>query len=414
MILRRLITPSARRRPVWARRRRDMATPERRRRPVSARCAAVAALAVLAALPESAGAADPGRWREVGHSRLPILYYQGVTSDPQRRLWFDGVFRGLYRTDDQLREQARQDLEIPLAVTATEGYNHIGDITWDAGEGGRVLLPLECYTPGAPNGGNTCGRGAIGVADPTTLAWRYRVNLDPAEIPKAMWAEVSPDGQLLWTSSGQDLLAYRTADVRPAAAAGPPLRAVRRLPGAVPPTGVTGAAFYRGRLFLAGQDGALFEIWSVNLANGSRRLEVERHLAGESEGLDVIRAFGGVLHWMVTPFDPSGRPPTYGPNGTAFIHLAPVTGPALRLSARPRTLVAGRRTRVRFVVRARRAGRLRPVAGATVRADGRRGRTNRRGVVLLTVRFERAGRHRARASKRNARPGAVTLRVRAG
>ena len=32
-----------------------------------------------------------------------------------------------------------------------------------------MLLPLECYTPGAPKGGNTCGTGSFGVADPGTL-----------------------------------------------------------------------------------------------------------------------------------------------------------------------------------------------------------------------------------------------------
>ena len=43
---------------------------------------------------------------------------------------------------------------------------------------------------------------SIGVADPDTLAWRYYVKLDKSFIDKAMWAEVSPNGQLLWTSSG--------------------------------------------------------------------------------------------------------------------------------------------------------------------------------------------------------------------
>ena len=79
---------------------------------------------------------------------------------------------------------------------ATEGYNHVGDI---GHQGGRVLLPLECYTPGGPNGGNTCGTGSIGVADPATLAFQYYVKLDSAEIAKAMWVEASPDGKLLWT-----------------------------------------------------------------------------------------------------------------------------------------------------------------------------------------------------------------------
>ena len=176
-------------------------------------------------------------------SRIPLEYFQGMASDPRRSLWFDGLFNGLYRTDANLRERRRNDVVIPPGVTAREGYNHVGDISWDAREGGRILLPLECFYPGRPGGANSCGTGSIGVADPRTLGWRYYVKLDPAEIPKAMWAEVSPDGRLVWTSSGDDLLAYRARDVTRA-------RAHRRradpggapLAGAAPTSGITGAA----------------------------------------------------------------------------------------------------------------------------------------------------------------------------
>ena len=47
-------------------------------------------------------------------------------------------------------------------------------------DGGRILLPLECYYPGTPGGANTCQTGSIGVADPDTLQWQYYVKLDPA------------------------------------------------------------------------------------------------------------------------------------------------------------------------------------------------------------------------------------------
>ena len=163
--------------------------------------------------PAPAGAADPARWTLTGTTSLPIVYWQGVTVDPQRNLYFDGVFLGLYRTDPALGETARNDAAIPPDVRTNERYNHIGDLSWDAREGGRLLLPLECYYPGQPNGGNTCGTASIGVADPQTLQWRYYVKLDTAEIAKAMWSEVSPGGSLIWTSSGYDLLAYRTDDV---------------------------------------------------------------------------------------------------------------------------------------------------------------------------------------------------------
>jgi hypothetical protein len=276
-------------------------------------------LCLVAAAPVQA--ADPGRWVETGFSPVPITYYQGVTSDPAGALYFDGFTVGLYRTNPGLAQQAGVGNVIPAAVAQREGYNHVGDITWDAAEGGRVLLPLECFVVGV---GNFCRTGSIGVADPQTLQWRYYVKLDPADILKAMWAEVSPDGQLLWTSAGNDLLAYRVADVNPANAApqGPLLHPVRRLVGAVPPSGVTGATFYEGRLFLAGQDGGPFQVWSIDVNTGARRLEIERHISGESEGLDVFDGLGGVLHWQIGPFTfPLPGPPTY--RTVALVHFVP-------------------------------------------------------------------------------------------
>jgi len=275
----------------------------------------------LVALPAAAQAADPGRWTQTGSSTMPLYYYQGVTSDPAGHFYFDGVDVGLYRTDSQLNEQARNDDVIPPAVTAAEGYNHIGDITWDGAEGGRILLPLECYYPPA---GNTCRTGSFGVADPATLRWRYYVKLDPRYIAKAMWAEVSPDGTLIWTSDGNDLLAYRTSQVKPAhaAPAGPLLKPAVTLRNAVPPTGITGATFHNGRLLVAGQDGDLFQVWSIDLATGSRQLEIERTIVGESEGLDVADALGGLLHWQIQPYNEQGLP-TYPPLNGTLLHFAP-------------------------------------------------------------------------------------------
>jgi hypothetical protein len=277
--------------------------------------------AALALLAPAAQAADPGLWVETGRSTLPLYDYQGVTHDPAGSFYFDGVDFGLYRTDSSLNETARNDLAIPPQVTAAEGYNHIGDLTWNGGEGGRLLLPMECYYPPA---GNTCNTGSFGVADPATLAFRYHVKLDPADIAKAMWAETSPDGTLVWTSSGNDLLAYSSADISPAnaAPAGPLLRPVRRLAGAVPPSGVTGAAFYNGRLFLAGAQGDTFQIWSVDTDTGARQLEIERQVVGESEGLDTVNALAGELHWQIQPYNTQG-PPTYGVANGTLLHFRP-------------------------------------------------------------------------------------------
>lgn len=286
------------------------------------RTMAVAVLAAALALaPASAAdAADPGRWTQASTTTMPLYYYQGVTADPARDLFFDGPDVGLYRTDAQLNETARNDDVIPPDVHVREGYDHIGDISWDAAEHGRILLPLECYYPPA---GNTCQTGSIGVADPRTLKWRYYVKLDPRYIAKAMWAEVSPDGKLVWTSSGSDLLAYRDADVKAPTPGSKPLVPVRRLSGAVPPSGITGAAFYGGRLFVAGQDGNTFQVWSIDLADGSRQLEIERTITGESEGLAVFDALGGTLHWQVQPYNEQGQP-TYGIQGT-LLNFVPAT-----------------------------------------------------------------------------------------
>ena len=308
---------------------------ERGRGPRGSRLAAslVAACALLAILASSAAAADPGRWAETGRSTIPINYYQGVTSDPQTNLFFDGVYSGLYRTDSQLRETARNDDVIPPAVRLAEKYNHIGDITWDAGEGGRILLPLECYYPGTPGGGNTCGTGSIGVADPTTLQWRYYVKLDPQDIKKVMFAEVSPDGSLLWTSSGNKLLAYDMADITAANAVGAVgakmPRPVRTYPNAVPPSGITGATFYRdGRFYVAGQSAGPFQVFSIDLTNETtalnERLEIERQIVGESEGLDVFRSLGGVLHWQIQPYNSENQVPTYDPKSGTLLNFVPV------------------------------------------------------------------------------------------
>ena len=349
----------------------------------------------------AAGAVTDGRWRETGRSPIPLEYFQGMASDPDRRLWFDGVFAGLYRTDARLRERARNDMAIPPEVTAATGYNHIGDPTWDDREGGRLLLPLECYSPNAPGGSNTCHRGAIAVADPGSLRWRYRVELDPAEIDKAMWVETSPDGRLAWTSSGSDLLAYRTADISLAHAAptAAPLRATRRLAGAVPPGGITGAAFYGDRLFVASRAAAGFEVRSIDLRTGAQRLEIQRPAELEPEGLDVVDALGGVLHWIVRPL--SGQ-------GNVLLHFAP-TRPlgTLRLTVRPARLVAGRRTTLRF----RAVHGSRPVAGAVVRLAGRWVRTRADGTARMSARLTGAGRRRVTASRADLKPGRAVLRV---
>jgi hypothetical protein len=296
-------------------------------------CLALLALALSA---PAARAADPGRWIQTAVHQTKSEYYQGITADPAAgQLFFDGFQIGGYRTSLTLVEQARNETLLPPSVQATDGFNHIGDLSFDAA-GDRLILPLECYHPDNPAGANTCGRGAFGLAT-RDLVWQGRVLLDPVDIPKAMWAEVSPDGSLIWTSSGSDLLAYRTADVQ-LTAADTPIRPVRRLGGAVPPSGITGATFVGDRLLAAGQDAGPFQVWSIDLATGARRLEIERRWAGESEGLATVDALGGQLQWQIQSLDPQGRTPTFGTgHGTIVSFVSARNAPiALRVGARVR------------------------------------------------------------------------------
>ena len=261
--------------------------------------------ALVAAAP--AHAADPGRWRLVRADAVPLRYFQGIAHSNAGSWFFDGVFQGVYRTDRHVRQKAATASVLTPDLLA-QGFNHIGDLTWDAREGGRLLLPMECFTPGAPNGGNTCGRGAIGVADPSSLRMRYAVALDPADIPKAMWAEVAPGGDLMWTSSGRDLLAYRTADLY----AGAPIpHPAARLPGRLRPAASPAPCSTTGASCSPGQDTGVMQVWSVDVATGARRLELELPgVRAESEGLDILKARGGVLHWLLSPFPPGGGTPT--------------------------------------------------------------------------------------------------------
>jgi hypothetical protein len=364
-------------------------------------CAIALAGALIIGAPAAAEAATTDRWLLTGASSVPINYWQGLTADPlARRVFFTGPSEGLWRTTPRLRQTAGRAAVIPAGVKTAEGYNHIGDPSWDNAEGGRILLPLECYTPLRPDT-NPCDTGAFGVADPATLAWRYYVKLDPAEIPKAMWAEATPDGSQIWTSSGNDLLAYSAADVSPAHAApgAAPIHSVARLPGAVPPTGVTGAVFRGGRLLLAGAQGTTFQIWSVDPATGARQLELQRRVCGESEGLHVMRTLGGELHWLVAPFVQGCPRATFGPE-SALLHFSRQSGThALRVFARtpPGRAAAGRRVRVGVVVKGLRGRR--GVPGVRVSFAGYSARTNRRGRAVITGRFFGPGRYKVFARR---------------
>ena len=385
------------------------------------------AAALLFAGAAPARAASPGRWTETGRSTVPVNYYQGIASDSERRLFFDGVFAGLYRTDRSLRERAANDNVFPSSVSSSEHYDHIGDIAWDAREGGRVLLPTECYYPGTSGPGedpaNTCKTGSIAVADPDTLEWRYYVKLAPAEVPKAMWVAVAPKGKLIWTQSRNDLLAYSMDDISlaHAAPANPPIRAVRRLPNAVPPHGITGAAFFGGRLYVAANQGEAgkIRVWSIDTRTGGRRLEIEKKVAdGESEGLDVFEGLGGALHWLIQR-NVGGLPPYLYANGL-LIHFVPrgeepqgdrARLARIRLSVSPDRVERGKPVELVFTATARVAGKLVPIDKATVSIDGLSAVTDVKGQARIAFSSNRVGEHEATATRLNLRRGSATVRV---
>jgi hypothetical protein len=311
-------------------------------------------------------------------------------------------------------------------VSTRERYNHTGDIDWDAREGGRVLLPTECYYPGTQGPGddpaNTCKTGSVAVADPKTLKWRYYVKLDPAEIPKAMWLVVAPEGRLLWTQSGNDLLAYRLDDVSlaHAAPANPPIRAVRRLPDVVPPHGITGAAFLDGLLYVAANQGrqGKVRVWSIDVRTGARRVEIARKVAnGESEGLAAFGGLGGELHWLIQRS--VGVPQYFYGNGL-LLHFVPhgeepqgdrARLARIRLSVSPREVPRGKPVELVFTATARIAGELVPVDKATVTIGNRSAVTDGNGQARIAFSSTGVGEHVATAERQNVRRGSATVRV---
>jgi hypothetical protein len=132
----------------------------------------------------------------------------------------------------------------------------------------------------------------------------------------------------------------------------------------------------------------------------------------DSEGASIIDPDGGSNVFET---------PVTGPLSLERLNfaLAPATGeppaetalPAIRLRVAPRSVRAGRRARLRFRVTTKDGGRQRAVRRALVRVGGRRARTNRRGQAGLTVRFRRAGRLRAVASRKGLFSGYAAVRV---
>jgi len=377
---------------------------------------ATALVLVAAASATAATTVTGGRWAITAERQVPLRYFQGLTHNEANDLLFVGIFKGGYRTDGTLRELVSNESLIPAAVEQGVGFNHIGDPTFDRVDGGRLLVPLECYDPAASAGaGNTCGMGGIGVVDPKTLLWKHWVRLDPADIPKAMWAEVSPDGKRLWTSAGNDLLAYSTGDLGVAHAAtdatSAPIKPVARLVGAVPRSGITGAVFVDGRLFLAGEADKVLQIASVDLKTGKSRVELTLpDVHAEPEGLDLLDNGGGYLHFLLSPFGDNGDP-TYGQGHSELVSFLPESAMKLTVASLPRKVRVGKTTTVGISVVQQYGEGGHAVRGATVKVGGRTAKTNAKGVARIKVTPKKAGKLKVTVAKPGLRAGSATVTV---
>jgi hypothetical protein len=279
----------------------------------------------------SAGKAQAA-WQQGPTTTASPAYNQGITFDQsQGSFYLSGIDSptnsALYRTN---RDLTPTGSNLALLPQSKEGYNHVGDLSFDSTRR-HLLLPMECYDQAS--GGNTCGVGAFGVADPATLGFRYYVNLDSTQIQKAMWDEITPDGKWILTSSGTHLLAYAAAKVNQTTADMQRAGAIGGITGkdlgaVLPTSGVTGGAFYTDastgtrRLLVSLNQTTYFQVVSYPLGTapdgtptvtGSPRPEISVAASSQSaepEGLSVTGKvsgsypLGGLLHWQMLPSIP--------------------------------------------------------------------------------------------------------------
>ena len=130
--------------------------------------------------------------------------------------------------------------------------------------------------------------------------------------------------------------------------------------------------------------------------------------------IQVMR--GSAIDGLTNPITLGPRPVPEGPgpgppSGPDAGPRRPAGPTAIRLSASPRRVRAGRKVRFRFKVLSRGGGPAARVAGATVRFGGKKARTGTDGVARITVRHYRPGRKRASASKAGLGKSVAKLRV---
>jgi hypothetical protein len=362
---------------------------------------ALIALAAALMLPASAFADDPGLWIKTSQLTKPAWYRQGLASNPLTGdVFFSGSFAGitLTRNEVEIKQNAQA---IPKDVADREQYNHIGDIAFDSGEGGRVLLPMESYAPLA-NDTNPSKTASIGVMDARTLLFKYYVKLDPSEIDKAQWVATDPEHGLIWTIGDVSLLAYNIADINPANAApnAAPIHSVRVLPNAVP-NGAGGAVVIGNRIFLSQLVNGVNRVISMDTTTGASQVEIEIPGTLEEEGLDVGPYLDGLLHWELVP--------GAGLSNTQVLNFVP-KGARLSLKLNHARVKSGKKVKLTATVSVVTNGYTIPLRQVEVRIAGKRVKTDAGGHATLTIKLTR-GRYRAQAFYEGLRTASRTVRA---
>jgi len=364
------------------------------------RALAIAVCAAVAA-PPAAQAADPGIWIKTSQLTKPATYRQGLASNPATGdVFFSGSFSGITRTHNEV-ELKTNTAAIPKDVADREQYNHIGDIAFDSGEGGRLLLPLESYAPLQPDT-NPSKTASIGVMDANTLAWKYYVKLDPSEIDKAQWVATDPAHGLVWTIGDISLLAYNIADINPANAApgAAPIHSVKRFDNIVP-DGAGGAVVIGNRIYLSQLVGGVNRVISLDTTTGASQVEIEIPGDLEEEGLDVGPYLDGLLHWELVPGG--------GLSNTQVLNFVP-KGARLQLKLDHARVKSGRKSTLAGSARVVTSGYSIPLRGVQLRLAGKSAKTDARGRAKLTVKLTR-GSYRAQAFYKGLRTATKPVRA---
>ena len=180
-----------------------------------------------------------------------------------------------------------------------------------------MLLPLECYTPNGPKAGipaararsawRTPPRSRSGTTSSSTrprsprrCGWRRRRTGSSVDLERARPPGVPRVGR----RRGERGPRGGADPLRPAACGSrAPERGDRRCLLPRPPAA-------------GGRQGTTYQVWSVNVSTGARRLQLElANVQGEAEGLAQTPLLGGRLHFLVAPLV---APPTRRPSDRAW------------------------------------------------------------------------------------------------